>query len=844
MKNINITDKNIRSNNGKIKDFVNIYWDRVSESVQSRFPIKENIESSESIEKIRNAFSFYKNGILPVILDNPNVTQKIEWYHGLFTHTENVVFRGICYAVSLGEDPIPVVFACACHDLARKNDSYDTKHWKNAVPIAQEIMNNEKFNLTDVQKEQIIDAIANHTEWKQTSNYVSACLRDADRTRLSWERWYRAEFFNTEQWKKIASWKREDFIKFQNQCVNLEWKDPKTITPEEFNLILMNRDDLGDFKKNISSLEALLLYDKIIENPRIQKLGKADCRQYFEHLFWIINRWYCDLDACLEIIPSLLDEWYDLNIVSNLSIRDDNKSIIKLLLNDSDIIKILDVRVANEINEKERKSQLEWKCLESKNEESTDDWWNWEDEDVDSYEKIEKDYKEKLSWWFGKISKFINDDNVKYLKDCLELNIDVTWLPYFREDTKDIVLKYLSWYEDYSWKLWVVLDRIHRRWHTLQSISNIFGDEPIKPLTERLLEFKDFDKFKNIWVAEYKNLSIEDKKLFLNGFISALTPSDIKYPEQSRWDEDFKNLQDRMKIFSEINWENDVKPSWNEANIEIRDRRLKKYNDILKILLDWIPDNERVAPTYKWPSNIHYRKKYRERNKIPPLVDDLEKVLDIHTENIRWRTIKVAEVGLKTDLWICTHTFISILSVEALEITDSQMFLAVWNNWCWRERIPTFKGKGWYYNLLLKPRKIDDMYVQASCDIDSWNWSMKNLYNFEHIMLPSMWDNLECISLVPNAIKQELNLSQEEYTKRINALWNVTTLQEVWEKDKELELGIRRALNKISVSEWLVTPTVMWITIWKKNLNDVDDDILDYCVRRDIPLVKIKYPVK
>ena len=216
MKNINITDENIEFNNDKIKDFANTYWDRVSESIQSRFPIKEDIESPESTEKIKSAFSFYKNGVLPLILDNPNVTQKKQWYHGLFTHTENVVFRGICYAVSLGEDPIPVVLACACHDLAKAHDRYDEEHWKNAIPVTQEIINNENFNLSEEQKRQIIDAVSNHTIWKQASNYISACLWDADRTRLSWQRWYREDFFNTEQWKQTAS-NKMSFLKFQKK---------------------------------------------------------------------------------------------------------------------------------------------------------------------------------------------------------------------------------------------------------------------------------------------------------------------------------------------------------------------------------------------------------------------------------------------------------------------------------------------------------------------------------------------------------------------------------------------------------------------------------------------------
>jgi len=204
----------------KIKDFTTAIWDDISQNFEHKFSIKENIESPESIEKIRNAFSFYKNEILPLILENPKVTQQKEWYHWLYTHTQNVVFRGICYAVSMGKDPIPVVFACACHDLARTNDVYNEEHWPNAVPIVLDIISNEKFNLSDEQKKRIIEAVRDHTIWRKASNYVSACLRDADRTRLSWEHGYNEKFFNTEQWKIISSWNREKFLKFQNFCMN------------------------------------------------------------------------------------------------------------------------------------------------------------------------------------------------------------------------------------------------------------------------------------------------------------------------------------------------------------------------------------------------------------------------------------------------------------------------------------------------------------------------------------------------------------------------------------------------------------------------------------------------
>lgn len=779
--------------NSIIKGVTTPLWNKVAETIQSKFPIREDINTPESIEKIKNAFSFYKKEILPLIINNQNVTQEKEWYHWLYTHTQNVIFRWISYAISLWKDPIPVIFACACHDLARKNDNWDTEHWKNAVPIAKEIMNNEKFSLTEDQKNQIIDAIANHTEWKEASNYIAACLRDADRTRLSWDRVYNEKYFNTEQWKKIASWKREDFIKFQNLCVNVEWKDPDTITPEEFSLTLMNRADIKSLDEHLKefrtfsqlSPEMIPLYDKIINLQRIQELPQETRKSFLEEFFLNIIT-HCDVNACMEIIPCLINEWYNFDIIKCLSIRENNKSIIKSILDDKEIIEFLDKKIEKNKN---------------------------------IYTTIPKKMET--------ISRVVTIDNYKYLKNCLKLNVDTRWLPYFNEDTNDIIQKYLSWYEDNAWHIWEVLDRIHRRWHTLQSISNIFGNEQITPLTERLLEFKDFDKFKNIWINEYKNLSTEDKKIFLNGFISALTPGDILYPDQSRRNEDFWDLQKRMKIFKELNW------------VEDRQERLEGYNDMIKKLLDKIPDNERFVCDEN-ESSIYYRKQYREKNRIPPLVDDIEKVLEIHTENIKWRQVKVAELDSETDFGVSTHRFTSIRSIEALEITDPKIFLAIGTNWWDRWLNVTKTG----YALIVKPKNIDDLYVQSKTDIDSWTRSMKNLYNFEHIMLPQMWNHWKCISLVPNAIKEELNLSQEEYTKRIDALWNVTTLQEVWKKDKELELCIRRVLKRVRMYEWLITPTVMWIAIWEKELNEVDDDILDYCVRRDIPLVKIKYPVK
>ena len=298
--------------NTAIKNVTTYLWDRVAETIQSKFPIKEDINTPESIEKIRNAFSFFKDEILPLILENPKVTQQKEWYHGLFTHTRNVVFRGICYAVSLGEDPIPVAFACACHDLARVNNWYNKEHWPNAVPVTTEIINNEKFNLTEEQKQQIIEAVVNHTTWMQATNYVSACLRDADRTRLSWERWYKESFFSTEQWKKIWSWSREEFLEFQTLCIGSErWikKVDSIVKDSEIPDILKSDYHIDEGKK--AEYEKLLnkIYAILNNNPyrSLDEQEKELCLKKFKDNY----KDYLAEGEFVDVLMEIDDDQYD-----------------------------------------------------------------------------------------------------------------------------------------------------------------------------------------------------------------------------------------------------------------------------------------------------------------------------------------------------------------------------------------------------------------------------------------------------------------------------------------------------------------------------------------------------
>ena len=173
--------------------------------------------------KIREYFDFYQEKVLPEV--EKLATQKKEGYHGLHTHTDAVVFRAIDYALELGKNPMPVLFAAACHDMARTHDDYDEMHGENALPMAQKIMQKFKKELTDSEKQSVLLAIKDHTTGGSAGDYISACLWDADRTRLSWERGYREVFFNTEYGKKVASGDGKKYITWQNKVLGRTNKD-------------------------------------------------------------------------------------------------------------------------------------------------------------------------------------------------------------------------------------------------------------------------------------------------------------------------------------------------------------------------------------------------------------------------------------------------------------------------------------------------------------------------------------------------------------------------------------------------------------------------------------------
>lgn len=205
------------------------------------------MNQAEKEEQVRKYFDFYQTKVLPEV--EKLATQKKEGYHGLYTHTDSVVFRAIDYALELGENPMPVLFAAACHDMARTHDSYDEQHGKNAVPLAKKVMAKFPEKLTKKEQDSVLEAIQNHTAGTQANNYISACLWDADRTRLSWERGYHEQFFNTDYAKKVASGEAKEYLVWQNKVLGRSDEDREGVLKKDEDVLLQMLQQIKEHLK-------------------------------------------------------------------------------------------------------------------------------------------------------------------------------------------------------------------------------------------------------------------------------------------------------------------------------------------------------------------------------------------------------------------------------------------------------------------------------------------------------------------------------------------------------------------------------------------------------------------
>lgn len=576
------------------------------------------------------------------------------------------------------------------------------------------------------------------------------------------------------------------------------------IKPSEFSEVLLKRNDIApSVKEYILTPEKLNLYDELMCLEAIRNMPKDKLNKVFSSLFSAYNNKISESSAQLEVIPKLVKRGCKIEDLAGMPILHSNKNQIEYVLNNKEklVSKMWKVYAEN-LTKRYKRQGLSEKALSM-----TLDC-NKKDFDLRSIRQI-------LS--------FVNNKNVKYLDECIELTGNVYTLPYWNKDTSKIIKEFCTLdLADVN-----LLDRLHRRGHDYASVKKIFGDTKMTELTSRVLEFKDYEKFKNIGTEEFQKLPVEDKKHFLNAFISAISPKEAAFRSQHSLINNFDLLGQKVKIFKELD------STSNEAFLE-------SYNNTIRKMLNSIPDSQRQLIRTELNAKS-YMKNYREANPIPALVDDIDAVLKSEIVNINGKNLKVAQMDADTAFGISTHRMPnaeSILTIEALEITDPKMLLCVGT----RGGSRGLNASANSYALALKPRKGNDWHVQAYGDIDSGNNASKNLFNFENIMLPSMGNHCDAIDLIPNLVKKKLNLSQKEYTQRMSKLKDCTTLQDIAKKDMQMANTLREIIEEQRLYEGLIRPEPMGILVdYKKPLETISQDILDYCERRNISLIRVKF---
>lgn len=142
-------------------------------------------------------------------------TQPKYGYHGIYTHSFQVVQFAIECAISVGTDPLPIMLGAALHDIGRKNgDNDDFSHASRGAKIAQKFLEQNFPDMFPGTLDKIVYAIKNHTIGTKAPDLISACVWDADRIRLAWEKGYNEKYFNTAYGKYIARLPRDrDTIK-------------------------------------------------------------------------------------------------------------------------------------------------------------------------------------------------------------------------------------------------------------------------------------------------------------------------------------------------------------------------------------------------------------------------------------------------------------------------------------------------------------------------------------------------------------------------------------------------------------------------------------------------------
>ena len=378
---------------------------------------------------------------------------------------------------------------------------------------------------------------------------------------------------------------------------------------------------------------------------------------------------------------------------------------------------------------------------------------------------------------------------------------------------------------DIGIKLYIrFLDVVKRRGHTAESIGAIINSKT--PLTEKIihsLEFKIFDKIKNIDIKNFSKLSIEERKSFINSFISInYRGGNSKFveslPDIAIFSEikKLKCPQKPANIFDKAAYSKYLQEkSAYEKNIE------QTYNKILNSLLDKIPRGKEFLPESPLKINTGCVLDIK-----PPLTDSLD---NIPTKNIilNGHSIRIGKLNDNGKYMIHNLDEADLYRLEGLLLTDPDAILCTG----YKGGIGYLKGE-YRPGLIVSPKSIKDLLIQSKGDISSGYGAQKNLYNIQNLFLQS--EN-EANNYIPDLIRKKMKISKEEYNKRIQNLFNIHYIEDIKELDAELYKTIREITGKEKMFEGIMRPHIEGIYLPKGY--KISNDIAVFAERYRIPIL-------
>ena len=368
------------------------------------------------------------------------------------------------------------------------------------------------------------------------------------------------------------------------------------------------------------------------------------------------------------------------------------------------------------------------------------------------------------------------------------------------------------------------LDVVKRRGHSAETIRKIIKSK--EALNEKLihsLEFKDFDKIKDVNLENFKNLSIEDKKSFINSFISINYRGGNKNFVENLPDiaifrdiKDLKSPQMPKDMFDKTAYKTYLqsKNAYEKA-VETT------YDRILNSLLEQIPRGKKFLPNSPLKINSGCILDIK-----PPLTNSLA-TIPTNTTISHGFSIQTGELPASGKYMIHNLDEANLSRLEGLLLTDPNAILCTG----YKGGIGYLKG-GNRIGLIISPKSTKDLMIQAKGDMSSGYGAQKNLYNIQNLFLQA--EN-EANNYIPNLIRKKMNISLDEYNQRIQKLGNVKYIEDVEKLDNELYEAIQTITSKEKMFEGIMRPNIEGIYLPKGY--EITENIAKFAERYEIPIL-------